>query len=119
MEGFGVVSPSDVAPFQIHAATCLEDPLLHAYIGWVEGRAASVSMAYVSDEVVGVYGVATVPEFRRRGYGEAMIWAAIASKPNLPAVLEPTEMAAGLYRRMGFVEVGRLRKWGYSGQGAS
>ena len=119
LEGFGVLSPNDVAPFQIHAADSLEDPRLHVYIGWVEGRAASVSMAYVGDEVVGVYGVATIPEFRRRGYGEAITWAAIGSEPNLPAVLEPTVMAAGLYRRMGFVEVGRLRKWGYSGRDSS
>jgi len=74
-------------------------------------------MAYVGDEWEGVYGVATIPEFRRRGYGEALIWAAIGSEPNLPAVLEPTEMDAGLCRRMGFVEVGRLRKWSYSGKG--
>ena len=119
LEGFGVVSPNDVAPFQIHAAQSLEDPRLHCYIGWIEGCAVSVSMAYVGDEVVGVYGVATIQEFRRRGYGEAITWAAIGSDPSLPAVLEPTEIAAGLYRRMGFVEVGRLRKWSYSGKGTS
>jgi ribosomal protein S18 acetylase RimI-like enzyme len=119
VEGFGVVSPNNITTFQIHAAASLEDSRLHCYIGWVEGRAVSVSMAYISHGVAGVYGVATVPEFRRRGYGEAITWAAIGSGPSLPAVLEPTEIAASLYRRMGFAEVGRLRKWRYTGKGAA
>lgn len=119
LEGFDVVGPDDVTPFQTHGPESIEDPRLHCYIGWVDGRPACVSMAYVGEEVVGVYGVATVPAFRRRGFGAAITWAAIGSEPDLPAVLEPTEMAAGIYRRMGFVEVGRLRKWICSGKGSS
>ena len=68
-------------------------------------------MAYVSSGVVGVYGVATLPEYRRRGCAESMTWAAIQSGLGLPAVLQPTPMAESMYQRMGFAEVGRLQMW--------
>jgi GNAT superfamily N-acetyltransferase len=68
-------------------------------------------MACVSSTVVGVYSVATVPAFRRRGFGEAVTWAAVAADPALPAILQPSPEGAALYRRMGFVPVDRYTKW--------
>ena len=54
--------------------------------------------------------MATPPEFRRRGYGAAATWAAIevgAQRGCDHAVLQASEMGAPVYRRMGFVDVGR------------
>jgi GNAT superfamily N-acetyltransferase len=53
---------------------------------------------------VGVYSLGTLPEYRRRGYGEALLRAAAADVRE-PLVLESTEAGYPLYRRLGFREV--------------
>ncbi|MFQ5933205.1 MAG: GNAT family N-acetyltransferase [Dehalococcoidia bacterium] len=119
LEGFETTRPRELGTFGIHAVASLKDPRLRYFTGRVAGRVVSVSMSYVSDGVVGVYGVATPPEYRCRGYGEALTWAAIMADPGLPTVLQPSEMAASLYRKMGFAEVGKFRRWHYRGNSGS
>lgn len=111
IEGFGSRELHALGPFGVHAPGILDDPAMHAFAGWVEGRVVSVSMAYVGHGAVGVYGVATLPEHRRRGYGEALTWAAALAEPSLPATLDPSPEAAALYRRMGFEAGPRHRLW--------
>src|SRR5438094_174734 len=60
---------------------------LHLFVGFVEDRPVSVSMAFVAEQVVGVYAVATLPELRGRGYGAALTWRASTVEPSLPAML--------------------------------
>jgi ribosomal protein S18 acetylase RimI-like enzyme len=66
----------------------------------------------LSGEIVGVYNVATVPDFRRRGYGEAVMRHALAEaereRPSRPVVLQSTEAGLRLYERMGFRTVARF-----------
>jgi hypothetical protein len=111
LKGFGVPDSAISTPFQVHAESSIEDPRLHYFIGRVDGEVASVSMAYVSDGIVSVYGVATLPDYRHRRYAEAMTRAAVQSGLGLPALLQPTPMAESLYQRMGFYEIGRLQMW--------
>ncbi len=94
-----------------HAAASLGDPRGRYFLGRVEGRPISTSIGVASDGVVGVFGVATLPEFRRRGYAAAMTWAALESAPTLPAVIGPSDMAESLYRRMGFGDFHTVRVW--------
>ena len=42
---------------------------LHLFVGFVDHRPVSVSLACVDSHVVGVYAVATIPETCGRGYG--------------------------------------------------
>ena len=85
---------------------------MHIYIARApSGEVAGGSMAYVAAGVVGVYSVSTRPEFRRKGYGEALTRAALGSAPSLPAVLQPSEMGRAMYERMGFREVGKVTNW--------
>ena len=53
----------------------LDDPDMRYFIGRVNGQAVSTSIGVISDGVVGIFGVATKPAYRRRGYGTAMTWA--------------------------------------------
>jgi predicted GNAT family acetyltransferase len=69
-------------------------------------------MAYVTDAVVGIYGVGTVPTHRRRGYAHALTAACLAIEPDRPAILQPSAAAASLYRRLDFVDVGPFTHWG-------
>jgi GNAT superfamily N-acetyltransferase len=110
-EGFETKELHELEPFGVYGEAVLKDPRMHVFVRRKEGRVVSGSIACVSSGVVGVYSVATVPAFRRHGYGEEVTWAAMAAEPSLPATLQPTHEGAALYRRMGFVPVGRYTKW--------
>ena len=112
VEGFE--SPRSGESLQWHAEASLGHANMRYYIGSVGGRAVSVSIGCVSGGVIGVYGVATVPDHRRRGYGTAMTQIALSAAPDLPAVLEPSPEGASMYRRMGFAEIGQIVHWRYA-----
>lgn len=106
--GFGARPP--IAPHDIHAPGILDDPAMHVLAGWIDDEVVACAMTYVTD-VAGIYGVATIPPWRRRGLGAAMAAAALGVAPDLPAVLQPTPAAGALYERLGFVDLGRFSHW--------
>ena len=98
-------------PGRWHAPSSLDDPDMRYFIGRVRGQAVSTSIAVISDGVAGIFGVATKPEYRRRGYGTAMTWVALRSAADLPAVLGPSDAAEPLYHMMGFRDFHEFRLW--------
>jgi predicted GNAT family acetyltransferase len=68
-------------------------------------------MAYVEDDLIGIYGVTVVPGARRRGYGAALTWRAIQADPLVPAALHPSDMARAMYQRLGFAPIGHFSAW--------
>lgn len=108
-EGFDGVGMH--TPGTLHAPASLDDPDMRYFIGRVDGVAVSVSIGVVSDGVLGVFGVATKPAYRRRGYGTAMTWTALRSAPTLTAVLTASDAGESLYRKMGFREFHQFRLW--------
>jgi ribosomal protein S18 acetylase RimI-like enzyme len=106
--------PPPVAAFDIHAPPILADPSMHVLVARSAetGDVVGGAMAYLSDGVVGIYGVGTVAGHRRAGCATALTNACIAIAPDRPAILQPSAEAASLYRRIGFVEVGRFSHWG-------
>lgn len=88
----------------------IDDPAFGVVVGSVDGVPVSCAMVSVTGTTAGIYNVATPAEFRRRGYGAAVTWAAIevgAQRGCDHAVLQASEMGAPVYRQMGFVDVGR------------
>jgi GNAT superfamily N-acetyltransferase len=87
----------------------LSDTLfLELYTGYVGGQAVTTSAVVVSHRVAGVYNVATLEGHRRKGYGAAMTWHAIArgqKKGAEIASLQSTEMGTPVYEKMGFIKV--------------
>lgn len=71
----------------------------------------STATAYVSDGLVGVYAVATIPEARRHGYGEAVSWAATLCERDLTATLQASDMGQPIYDRMGYRAVAEFSEW--------
>ena len=61
--------------------------------------------------VVGIYAVSTVPAYRRRGVGATLTETAVSLDPSLPAVLQASDEAIGLYRSLGFETMGAFRTW--------
>jgi GNAT superfamily N-acetyltransferase len=100
-----------VAPFEWHGPGVLVDPRFRAWIGRVDGEPATVAMAYLDAGVVGVYGVATIPRHRGRGYGSLMTSLALRAAPSLPAVLQPSPRAEPLYARLGFRRFASFDSW--------
>ncbi len=83
-------------------------PQVEAFVGSVEGEPVASAMLIVSGPVAGIYWVATVPEARRRGYGEALTWAAVAAGRRAGctvASLQASVMGRPVYERMGFQHV--------------
>ena len=115
--GFGARHP--IAPFDIHAPGVLADPAMRLLLGRAsdarsgvaEGEPVAVSMAFVGAGLLGVYGVATVPSARRRGFAAAMTVAACSFAPELAAMLQPSAQALTIYRRLGFTDAGWFSHW--------
>lgn len=87
------------------------DQRLRFWLGLVEGRPVAASWSAACDGYAGVYGVAAIPEMRRRGYGEALTRAAMNAAPELPAALQSSPMGTPLYLKMGFREVAEFDVW--------
>jgi ribosomal protein S18 acetylase RimI-like enzyme len=79
------------------------------FVGLVDGKAVSMVATVVYNGAIGIYSLGTLPAFRNRGYGEALLRAAVRTCPaGLPLVLESTAAGYQLYRRLGFREVGKF-----------
>jgi ribosomal protein S18 acetylase RimI-like enzyme len=83
------------------------------WVGYANALPVATAARVVSgDGVIGLYNVATAPELRQRGYGEAITRSAIAA--DLPTrqrgklVLQSTSNGVRLYERMGFRAVTRI-----------
>jgi GNAT superfamily N-acetyltransferase len=88
----------------------LDDPAIGMVVGSVAGTPVSGALVSITGTTAGIYNVATPPEFRRRGYGAALTWAAIeegARRGCDHSILQASDMGAPVYRAMGFVDVGR------------
>jgi len=83
----------------------LHVPDFHLYLGYVEDQPVATSALLMSHRVAGVYNVSTLPDFRRRGIGEAMTWQALregVAAGCLMGSLQASAMGYPVYERMGF-----------------
>jgi ribosomal protein S18 acetylase RimI-like enzyme len=82
------------------------------FVGIAEGKPVSIAAIVAAAGAIGVYSLATHPFYRHRGYGEAMLRAAVgqvqAETGLHPVVLQSTEAGYALYRRMGFSDATRF-----------
>jgi len=111
----------DAAAFGGDAATTrlflpdavLEDPAQRVYAARVDGRLVSVGESTTLDGVVGVFGVATVPAYRRRGIGAAVTAYLLADRAGEAdlAVLDASDLGLGVYERLGFRTTSTWEVW--------
>lgn len=84
---------------------------LRIWVGYVEGRPVATAAARLGHGIVDVEAVATLPDCRGRGYGEALTWAATLAEPALPAVLYSSDVGRPIYERMGYLSQCRFTLW--------
>ena len=84
------------------------------FAGWWQGEAVAATSLLFFAGVAGIYGVATMEKARKRGIARAMVLRAIETARQEGyriAILSPTNMSAGIYRRLGFREDTRIRHY--------
>lgn len=81
-------------------------------VGITDGRVVTIAAIVETEDAIGIYSLATHPGFRRRGYGEALLRAAVAQAERRSGarriVLQASEAGHALYRRLGFRDVTRF-----------
>jgi GNAT superfamily N-acetyltransferase len=95
------------------AASQLRLPNVRLYAAIADDRAVAQAVTNTQRGAVGVFGVATLPEYRRRGIGTAITAFAIddvRDEADL-AWLQSTDMGRPLYERMGFRPVSDWDVW--------
>lgn len=86
-------------------------PALRLFVGYEDDRPVSVAGAWVGEGVVEITWVATLPDARGRGYGEAVTWRATLAEPSLPAGLVASDLGRPVYERMGYLPISRFTLW--------
>ena len=95
----------------VYSDNLLEDERYCFYMGRFGGELVSGVLSFDDGKSVGIYSLFTLPEYRRHGFGESLVRAALSDAPGLPAITNPGEMSSDLFRRVGFVEVGTRTIW--------
>jgi GNAT superfamily N-acetyltransferase len=112
VEGYPLAELQSPRDGRLYHRDALAGGRLRCWVGWVDGRPVSVSAAWVTGGVVDVVWVATLPEARRRGYGEALTWQATRGlRASLPAILLASDDGRPVYERMGFLPLLRFTVW--------
>jgi ribosomal protein S18 acetylase RimI-like enzyme len=96
------------APLLFHDETIIA-PHIAAFVAYLGAEPVACAMTLVSHRVAGVFYVATLEHARRRGLGDALTRMAARAGFEMgagTAWLGASEMGAGLYRRIGFEDLG-------------
>jgi ribosomal protein S18 acetylase RimI-like enzyme len=89
-------------------------PRSASYVGYVGGKPVATSTRITTGDVAGLYFVSTLPDFRRRGYGESMTWRAMEDGRSAGCALgflQASEMGRAIYERMGFRFLEEYSDW--------
>jgi GNAT superfamily N-acetyltransferase len=91
-----------------------DNPAFKLYLGEAAGQPVSALAVLPAGETVGVYHVATLPGYRRRGLAGALLTLALcearATDARL-ATLTATSEARMLYESLGFRTCGYIEQW--------
>lgn len=103
-------NPNWEAFSQHHPAT-LNNPEMAYLIGKVDGRVVSGVIVHATQNMLAIYGLSTLVQFRRRGYAAALVHASVALHPELPASVFPDPPSVSMYTRIGFAPAGEIAIW--------
>jgi GNAT superfamily N-acetyltransferase len=81
-------------------------PEIVRYLAWVNGEPAGAALSFTRDGVLGIFGTATLPAFRRRGLQQAIVAKAMndgrGKSDIVIATTEPGSISQRTFERLGF-----------------
>jgi hypothetical protein len=98
-------------PFSQHPLETLDDPGMYYLNARLDGQVVAGVIIHATDDMVGIYGISTLPSFRRRGYAGALVRASLALRPELPVSVFPDPVSVPIYTEVGFVAAGEIAVW--------
>jgi hypothetical protein len=110
VEGYPIDEARGLPPGQLFADGLLDSDV-KLRIGRLEGEPVAAAACRVGQGVVNLCFAATLPQARRRGVWEALVWARVADDPSLPAVAYTSDYSRPGFERMGFVPTIRFTLW--------
>jgi ribosomal protein S18 acetylase RimI-like enzyme len=90
---------------KLFPASLFARPYSAEFVGYVEDVPVATAVLMTTGSTAGIYGVATIPSYRRRGIGTAMTWRAVAegiARGCRMASLQASDDGQPVYERMGF-----------------
>lgn len=84
------------------------------YLGFVRNRPVCTAVRFTTERIAGIYGVSTIPEFRRRGYGAAITRHAVFDGFEAGCALsylQSSEMGRALYESLGYRSFEEYTLW--------
>lgn len=99
-----------------------DNPASRCWVADFDGRVAGIMVAWFIVDEIHIATFATHPDFRQQGIGKKLLWHTLESARTEGAVasfLEAREnnvIALEMYRKFGFIETGRRKKY-YSDNG--
>lgn len=89
----------------------------YGIVGYEDGRAVTCTLSFVTDDMIYIAMVATLPGLHGRGYAEAAMRRAIAEAQDAVGErrlwLHATEMGRPVYKAMGFADGALLELYGF------
>ena len=92
----------------------VRDGPVRGYLGLVQGRPVSTSIGFSHSGIGGVFFVATLPEFRGRGFGTCLTWrAATDSRQDGcdASYLQASKDGYPVYSKMGYTVAATYSSW--------
>jgi ribosomal protein S18 acetylase RimI-like enzyme len=124
LEILPVQDPRTLDHFRIIGSTCFHVPSkwfaevfdvdfesrkgFPCWVGYHDGAPVATAASVRFHGALGIYNVATLPDLRERGFGEAITRFAIAQHPAARVILQSTVQGLPLYERLGFRAVTRF-----------
>ena len=76
-----------------------------------EGQVVASTIAYVAENLLSIYAISVLAPFRRRGFGTALVRAAVALRPDLSVSVYPDPLSVPMYTRWGFSPGEEIACW--------
>jgi hypothetical protein len=110
VEGYPLPEAKGLPPGSLFP-TALLDSAVTLRLGVLDGDAVGAGACHVGHGVVNLCFAATLPQARRRGVWEALVWARVNDDPSSPAVAYTSDYSRPGFERMGFVPTIRFTLW--------
>lgn len=109
--GFNESKSDPPERFAQYGEPTLEDSGMVYFRARLDGKTVASAIAYTTENMLSIYAISVLAPFRRRGYGTALVHAAVAVRPDLPVSVYPDPPSVPMYTRWGFSRTDEIACW--------